>query len=64
MIRKELEDRRRLVARMNVEMKAITNSPSTDVEKFRIGLLAKLGGELKIINDKIRRKSYQVGRVS
>ncbi|GEN83593.1 hypothetical protein SLU01_19050 [Sporosarcina luteola] len=64
MLAKDREERRLLVARMNIEMKAITNSPSTDVEKFRIGLLAKLGGELKIVNDKIRRKSYQVGRVS
>lgn len=64
MLVQDKEERRQLVARMNVEMKAITNSPSTDVERFRIGLLAKLGGELKLVNDRIRRKSFQVGRVS
>lgn len=58
------EDRRRLVNRMNAEMKAVINSPSTDVEKFRIGILAKLAGELKIVNDRIRRKSSQLGSVS
>lgn len=58
------EDRRRLVKRMNAEMEAVINSPSTDVEKFRIGILGKLAGELKIVNDKIRRKSSHLGRVS
>ena len=64
MLIKDKEERRQIVARMNAEMKAITNSPSIDVERFRVGLLVKLGGELKLINDKIQRKSYQVGRVS
>ncbi|MDW0112241.1 hypothetical protein QT711_03525 [Sporosarcina saromensis] len=64
MLFKDKEERRKLIARMNGEMKAITNSPSIEVRKFRIGLLAKLAGELKIINDRIRRKSYQFGRVS
>ncbi|MCG3089165.1 hypothetical protein [Sporosarcina cyprini] len=62
--KKLLEDRRRLIERMNGEMKAIVNSPSTDVEKFRIGLLAKLGGELKTVNDRLRMKSTLLGRIS
>ncbi|BAQ11484.1 hypothetical protein OXB_3014 [Bacillus sp. OxB-1] len=66
MITNDQEDRRRLVERINAEMVAIINSPSTNVEKFRFGILAKLGGELKTVNDRIRRKANanQYERVS
>lgn len=64
MLAKDLEERRLLISRMNQEMKAITNSPSAEVQTFRIRLLAKLGVELKNTNDRIRRKSSLFGRVS
>lgn len=64
MLNKDREERRLLVERMNDEMKAIANSPSAAVRKFRIGMLARLGGELKVLNDRIRRKSKYVGKVS
>lgn len=47
------EEKRLLVKRINEEMKAIANSPSSKVMKFRLGLLAKFAGELKAVNDKI-----------
>lgn len=64
MLAKDLEERRLLISRMNLEMKAITNSPSAEVQTFRIRLLAKFGVELKNTNDRIRRKSCLFGRVS
>ncbi|MEZ7173621.1 hypothetical protein [Sporosarcina sp. OR05] len=63
-IKQILEEKHKLVCRMNAEMRAITNSPSDAVEKFRIGLLAKLGGELKVVNDRLRVKSSLVRKVS
>ncbi|ARK25975.1 hypothetical protein SporoP37_15715 [Sporosarcina sp. P37] len=48
------EERQALIKRMNKEMKAVANSPSKEVMRFRLGLLAKYAGELKAVNDKIR----------
>lgn len=64
MIIKEVEDRQRLVKRINAEMEAVINSPSTDVERFRMGILRGLMGELKILNDRIHRKSRRFAKVS
>lgn len=49
-----MEEKRLWVKGINEEMKAITNSPSSKVMRFRLGLLAKLAGELKAVNDRIR----------
>lgn len=47
------EEKRLLIRRMNAEMKAIANSPTEEVMQFRLGLLAKFAGELKVLNDRI-----------
>lgn len=49
-----LKERQLLIHRMNQEMSSIANSPTYEVEKFRLALLAMLGGELKTLNDKIQ----------
>lgn len=48
-----LEEKRLLIQRMNAEMKAVANSPTNEVKKFRLGLLAKFAGELKDLNDRM-----------
>ncbi len=59
-----VQERQKLINRMNEEMSAIASSPTNEVEKFRLALLAILGGELKTLNDKIQCKSCLVRKVS
>ncbi len=59
-----LKERQLLIKRMNEEMKAIANSSTYEVEKFRLALLAMLGGELKTLNDKIQWRSSHIKKVS
>lgn len=47
------EEKHLLIQRMNAEMKAIANSPTEEVMQFRLGLLAKFAGELKVLNDRM-----------
>lgn len=59
-----VQERQQLISRMNEEMRAIANSTSGEVEKFRLSLLAMLAGELKTLNDRIQWKSCHVRKVS
>lgn len=58
------EEKRKLVRRMNSEMRAIASSRTAEVMRHRKGLLAALGGELKALNDRIAKQSCRLGRVS
>lgn len=64
MKRSLLKERQLLIRRMNIEMRAIVSSPTSEVEMFRLGLLKMLSGELKTLNDKIQWKSCHVRKVS
>ncbi|MGE7546073.1 hypothetical protein [Sporosarcina newyorkensis] len=54
--------RKRLIRLMNNEMKIIISSPSAEVKKFRFGLLAMLGEELRRLN--AGEKTSRAERVS
>ncbi|MEK4026331.1 MULTISPECIES: hypothetical protein [Sporosarcina] len=63
MIRQQVcPEKKRLIRLMNKEMKIIANSPSSEVMQFRLGLLAKFAGELKVVNDRIHWQSCQARR--